>query len=179
MHWVPLAISGLALIFTLGSFWWLNARRGRLRAARPRSFAYLATSEQLRLRLPLSLYNTGAEALLVEDLRVVDDEQPTTSTLRWITTRDRLRPEKEDGFAFATPFAVAGRSAREIIAEFGGDKIEWDPPAASMHRLRLEAMLHPRDDWVEVVSFDWWAPVQEGISQYVTHRNEPRSKEHA
>jgi len=46
-------ISILALLFTLGSFWWLNARRGSLEAATPQSYAFV---DGFRLRLPLALF---------------------------------------------------------------------------------------------------------------------------
>jgi hypothetical protein len=100
---VAIVVSLLALAFTIGSFWWLHARRGSLQAARPRSYAF---AKKVRLRLPLALFNTGARALIVEDLRILADERRPRPPLEWITTRKVLRPEPDDGFAFATPFAV-------------------------------------------------------------------------
>jgi hypothetical protein len=105
---IGVVLAGCALAFTIGSFWWLHARRGHLEVPAPRSYAF-ATGARVRLRLPLAFYNTGAVSLLVCDLRIafVDDaEQPT---LRWITTRSVLRPDPNDNFAYATPFAVAAR----------------------------------------------------------------------
>jgi hypothetical protein len=51
------------------SFWWLNARRGRLVAAPPGAFALAARPKGILLRLPLAIYNTGARALVVSNLR--------------------------------------------------------------------------------------------------------------
>lgn len=80
-----LVIAVLALLFTVGSFWWLSARAGRLTLATPRTYAYAGPAGTLRLRFPLTFYNTGARDLIVEDLRVTSADFP--ADLRWITTR--------------------------------------------------------------------------------------------
>jgi len=148
MTYVAIGISVLAVVFTIGSFWWLHARKGSLEATRPPT------------------------ALIVTDLRVVFDDKPTPSPFRWLTTRTKLRPEKEDGFAFATPFTVGGRGSREVVAEFG-EVQGWSPQALSRHRLRLQAEIHPSENWTDVVTFDWWAPSAEKMTHYIAHRNEP------
>jgi hypothetical protein len=170
MVYAALAVSLLALAFTIGSFWWLHARRGSLTATRPRSYAFV---EKVRLRLPLAFFNTGAEALIVSDLRLVIENQPSRKPLRWTTTRTKLRPEPDDGFAFPTPFSVQGRGTKEVVAEFGDDR-GWAPAPGSSHRIRLEAQVHPSDEWEDVVAFEWWAPLSADVmKQYIAHRNEP------
>jgi hypothetical protein len=60
-------IACLALTFTIGSFWWLNARQGRLTSFEPHSFATWASQSspyETRVRFPLVLYNTGANRSL-------------------------------------------------------------------------------------------------------------------
>ena len=168
MDIAAVAIAVLALLFTIGSFWWLYARRGRIVASAPRTYAF---ADAVRLRLPLALFNTGAVDLIVADLRVTVVDL-TREPLRWITTRTKLRPEADDGFAFATPFAVRGRATRELIAEFGDDA-GWNPEPGSRHRLRLEAQVPPSDEWVGLAEFDWWAPqTADVMGSYITHRNE-------
>ena len=171
--WVPIVISLMALIFTVGSFWWLHARRGRLEVAWPRSYAFVAT-HLVRLRLPLAFYNSGARARVVADLRIVFPDDPERLPLRWITTRTVLRPGSDDGFAFGTPFAVQGRATRELVAEFGEDPVSWLPEPLSVSRLRIEAQFHDNNDnWSELVTFDWWSPpTAELMRSYITHRNE-------
>jgi hypothetical protein len=170
MDVAALAVALMALGFTIASFWWLHAREGSLEAATPRTYAF---AKKVRLRLPLAFFNTGAKSLIVNDLRIVLDDAPERAPFAWITTRTTLRADSEDGFAFATPFAVAGRSAKEVIIEFG-DEDEWLPAPASKHRLRLEAVIHPATEWVDVLTFEWWAPpAEELMGPYLTHRNEP------
>lgn len=170
MVYAALAISLLALAFTIGSFWWLHARRGSLTATRPRSYAF---ADRVRLRLPLAFFNTGAKALIVSDLRLVIEDEPERVPLGWITTRTKLRPESDDGFAFATPFSVQGRGTKGLIAEFADD-VGWEPAPGSRHRLRLQAQVHPSEESDEIVRFDWWAPPSVHVmKQYIAHRNEP------
>jgi len=165
-----LVIAVLALLFTVGSFWWLNARAGRLTLATPRTYAYAGSSGTLRLRFPLTFYNTGAKDLIVEDLRVTSDDFP--ADLRWITTRTSIKPQTDDGHEFAKPFAVRGRSTTEVIAEFGDDSWEWRPQPGFEHRVTIQGRLAQSADWKEIASFSWWAPVK-NPDVYITHRNEP------
>jgi hypothetical protein len=129
--YAAVAIALLSLTFTIASFWWIHARAGSLRAVAPNAYAFANRS---RLRLPLAVFNSGTRDAVVGDLRIV---VPDGSTMRWVTTRALLRPGSDDGFAFATPFAVRGRSTREIIAEFEGQ--HWEPDTGRCYRMALEA----------------------------------------
>ncbi|MHA5055071.1 hypothetical protein, partial [Streptomyces sp. SD15] len=63
-------LSVCALLFTIASFWWLNARQGCLRSWEPHSFAAIASGSVVRLRLPLVVHNTGVKPIVVQDLRL-------------------------------------------------------------------------------------------------------------
>lgn len=172
--YAAVAVAVLALVFIVASFWWLNARTGSITATQPRAYAFGGSGAQLRLRFPFAFFNTGARALIVGDMRVVLDSEPGRPELRWVTTRDRLRPEPDDGFAYPTPFSIAGRGTREVIAEFEPRaNLNWSAPSGDKHRLQLQAQIHPKDEWVDLVAFDWWAPPEDTRGQYLAHRNEP------
>lgn len=102
-------IAVLALLFTVGSFWWLHARPGRLVGNRPGEVALAITPQQSRFRFGLVLYNTGARTLVVEELRlrIIEDDR----ALEWITTRDRLRPTSDERIDFCCALPVDGRRA--------------------------------------------------------------------
>jgi hypothetical protein len=172
--YAAVAISVAALLFAVGSFWWLNAREGSITATKPRAFAFGGSGERMRLRFPFGFFNDGAKAFLVADLRVLLDAEHEQPSLRWVTTRDRLRPESDDGFAYAVPFSILGRSTTHLVAEFQPEAdLDWSPKAAVAHRLRLQGQIHPSDDWVDLVAFDWWAPPEASRGQHIAYRNEP------
>ena len=91
-----LLVSVAALIFTVASFWWLQARRGKLiMSSIPAFSGYVATDRRLGVRLPILLYNTGARTRLVDELRLVfpswDDGQA-----QWPTFHPTLKPQSGD-----------------------------------------------------------------------------------
>ena len=99
---IALVVSVLAFGFAIASFWWLNARRGSVTAVVPAVYAFV---EGFRLRFPVAVFNDGAVALLITDLRIVVSD---AGTFPWQTTRTRLKPASDDGHEFATPFSVKG-----------------------------------------------------------------------
>lgn len=162
-----IAIAVLALLFTVGSFWWLNARRGSLTAVVPLVYAFV---EGFRLRFPVAVFNSGAVPLLVADLRITISG---AGTYEWQTTRTSLMPKPDDGHEFAVPFSVLGRGTATTIAEFGG-QYSWLPQPGASHEIRLEALIHGDPEWTELVTFTWWAPPTTRImDNYIAHRNEP------
>lgn len=155
----------LALVFTVASFWWLWLRSGRLTASAPRFFAAAANAQQVRIRFPLVLHNSGARPIVVEDLRLsIDDRQ-----LDWISTRKTVRTLTDDWVDFASPFAVPDRAALSVIAEFGEDASGWKPEAARCYQVTIEWF--SREEWRPLVLFEWWAPPAATMGQYIGHRN--------
>lgn len=157
-------VSILALVFTITSFWWLNVRRGSLRAGVPAFFAFAGTPQRLRVRLPLVIHNTGAASIIVDDLRLVVDSH----VLRWITVRRSVRPEKDDLVDFASSVHVAGRQSLRFFAEFGEDPSPWHPEPGRCYKLRIDRQVNT--SWKPLLAFDWWAP-KENMNRYVAHRN--------
>lgn len=143
-----IAIAVLALLFTVGSFWWLNARRGSLTAVVPPVYAFVGG---FRLRFPVAVFNDGAVPLLIIDLRIAISG---AGTYEWLTTRTSLKPKGDDGHEFAVPFSVTGRGTGTVIAEFGGD-YDWLPQAGASHEIHLEALIDGEADWIELVTFTW------------------------
>src|SRR5215211_5435209 len=50
-------VGACALVFTVASFWWLNARQGRLKSWEPLTFSGSVTYSPSRIRFPVVLYN--------------------------------------------------------------------------------------------------------------------------
>jgi hypothetical protein len=47
-----------------------NARRGNLQSYEPHTFAAAITPQLVRIRLPLVIYNTGTEPIVIQNLRL-------------------------------------------------------------------------------------------------------------
>lgn len=92
-----LLVSVAALIFTVASFWWLQARRGKLILSGITAFSgYVATDRGLGIRLPILLYNTGARTRLVDELRLVFPSWDPGQA-QWETFHPTLKPQSGDG----------------------------------------------------------------------------------
>jgi hypothetical protein len=163
LEWTHLVPVG-ALVFTVASFWWIWLRRGRLTAAAPHTYSSAVTASHLRIRFPLVIYNTGARAIVIENLRLVVEGHE----LEWISLRRTVRPMPEDVLDFAAPFHVPGREARQVFAEFGEGPPSWRPELGASYPVRIERKVRGR--WATLVEFEWWAPNNDPDA-YITHRN--------
>ncbi|MGP4029169.1 hypothetical protein [Actinomadura sp. 3N407] len=163
MTWAVI-VAMCALAFTVGSFWWLHARRGHLESYEPHSFAASLVGP-LRIRVPLVLYNTGPVPIVVQSIRLRVGEEPP---LTWITTRSQLRPGKGDEHRFAAPFPVLGRSAQQVFVEFGRDNsLEVED-----HEVRVEVKLGHKKDWISLLAFTLRTG-QVKHPNYITYSNDP------
>jgi hypothetical protein len=120
LSWVTpsLVVSGLALLFTVGTFWWLNARPGRLRMTEIRTFAAAVRPSRALLRIPVTLYNTGAKPLVVADLRLSLISAGLSSVSTATNFRKSIRTSGDDVEDFPHPFVVPGRSVVTKFVEF-------------------------------------------------------------
>jgi hypothetical protein len=167
-------IATLALLFTVASFWWLQARQGRLRSYPPHSFAFYRIPNKVRLRFPLVLYNTGPKPIVVQDMRLSFPQQPGVTPIPWRTSRSQLMPEKGDGIQLPAVFSVPGRQAQQHFIEFG---IDVDNPlsgidlSAGEYLVQVEVLLGHRKRWKRLVSFPLGAKDLELPSPYIAYSN--------
>lgn len=162
MTFVPVG----ALVFTVASFWWIYLRRGRLRLTTPDTYASSLTAAKVRVRFPLVIFNTGAAAIVIGNLRLIVDNHE----LEWISVRRSVRTFSDDFVDFAAPFAIAGREASRVIAEFGDDQPPWVPELGRSYRVRIDRKVGDR--WKRLGEFDWWTPAKDP-GPYIGHRNAP------
>jgi hypothetical protein len=106
-----------ALLFTIGSFWWLSARPGKLQImGEPRSYAFAAQGN-LILNLPLVFNNSRPLAAVAINLRLRLNTPGFPLVVPFIATRDAVQP-KEDGREMAAAIVIQGRETRLICCEF-------------------------------------------------------------
>lgn len=175
MIWLSTAISILALSFTVISFWWLFAKRGELVAYEPYSFAaQVSDTISLNLRFPLVLRNTGAQPLVVQNLRLCfPDVKESILALPWKTSRSQLKPSNDDGHQFPAIFSISGRTAGQFFIEFGapfpGFKLERQE-----YRVRIEVVVAHKKGWQPLVEFNLRGQnMLEDQSSYLTYSNAP------
>lgn len=168
---VPAAIviSILALAFTVASFWWMNVRSGHLTSFEPQTYSGYMKEQSFRLRLPLTIYNTGAKTLVVTDLRVVFLKEAVVVPV--ITFRSSLKPVSADVVDFAHPFSVPGRQAVTRFVEFG--RQDWSPEYEMQYAIAVEARTGKAKEWVELVCVELTAPEPTTGVRYIAHRRDP------
>lgn len=147
--WTPIVISSLALLFTVGSFWWMNWRRGHLQLWPPRSYAAKGAADQLTIQLPLVLFNTGPTPIVVRNLRLIFREPiPVTASFQATVSKLATSEDRE----WATAFPVRGREAVRVIAQFT-NKQQGLVFTAKTYPLDVEARLGTKEDWKTLLSF--------------------------
>lgn len=151
MSYAALAISLMALLFTVLSFWWLHARPGRLRSYEPTKWAAYVDRERSAIRLPLTLHNTGAATLVVISIRLrfVEGGEPMV----WEWTRTSVNPKADDIEDVTAPFSIPGRETRELVPEFRG-AFPGIVPDQRAYPVTVEAHTSLGDDWRTILSFD-------------------------
>lgn len=133
-------VSVCALLFTVASFWWLNARQGRLKTWEPHAFAAIIRSSTARLRLPLVLHNTGAKPIVVQDL------------LLTFPDASRLQPGPDEDAKEPAGFVVPGREAQQLFIEFEAPFSGFMPEARDF-KVQLQARVGHRKGWRRLLTF--------------------------
>jgi hypothetical protein len=71
MDLISLIISGIALIFSFYTFWFLIFRKGSIKLARPNCFKAISNTEMTLFQIPIVIHNDGAKIKIINDLRLV------------------------------------------------------------------------------------------------------------
>jgi hypothetical protein len=162
-------ISVLALAFTVFSFWWIQVRTGHLVAYEPQTYAGYLKQNGFRLRLPLTIYDTGAKALVATDLRVLFIREKVAVPV--ISFRSQLRPESTEHTDFAHPFAVPGRGSVSRFVEFG--RKDWSPDPATVYETVIEVRTDGDATWRELCQVTLTSAPADTAGNYITYRRDP------
>lgn len=178
---VWIAIS--ALLFTILSFWWLNARKGQIRGHQPAAYtAAVAQDQVFLLRLPLTFYNSGARTRVIHGIRlVIDTDSPTV--LRWEHLSKHLHSEEDDFLDFPGPLAIDGRRALQIFPQFTGH-FAGGLPEPRNYTARVEILLDNSEKWTctaTIILRFWHIHTLKFETTYSNSREEcePNEKERA
>ncbi|MFC9075747.1 hypothetical protein ACFTY7_01580 [Streptomyces sp. NPDC057062] len=166
-------VSVCALIFTVASFWWINARQGHLKSWEPHSFAAIVHCSKARLRLPLVLHNSGAKPIVVQDLRLSFPDEPASHLpLLWISSPSRLQPGPEDEPTFPAGFAVAGREAQQLFIEFEAPFSGFIAEPRD-YKVQIQVRVGHRKGWRTLLTFPLRAANIIDPDRYTVYSNAP------
>ncbi|WP_143658460.1 hypothetical protein [Streptomyces sp. Tue6028] len=152
-------VGAMALLFTVATFWWLNARLGALKSWEPQTYAMSLSPDYVRARLPLVLFNTGARSIVVLDMRMrFPDEPEAIWPLRWTGMSDELMPKSADDVVAPAGFAIGGRTAEQRVVSFSVPSPGFIPEVRE-YQVVLEAVLGQRKLWQRALRRDSrWQP---------------------
>lgn len=161
------------MVFTVASFWWLNARQGRLKSWEPQSFAAIVHGSMVRLRLPLVLHNTGAKPIVVQDLRLTFPDEPASHLpLLWTSSPSRLQPGPDEEPALPAGFVVGGREAQQLFIEFEAPFSGFIPEARD-YKVRILVWVGHRKGWRSLLTFTLRTTNIIHPDQYAVYNNAP------
>jgi hypothetical protein len=158
MNIAALIISGMAVLFTLFSFWWMHWRRGKIIVGPPRSFAATSKGKDdlLIVQLPLVFYNDGAASQVVQNLRLSLVQNQNRSAILYFnnTVPDLANAGTRE---WARQFAIEGRKSYSSVLAFQrrpGNFVF----AAGKCSATLEGKLNNEDKWKMLLAFDLQTP---------------------
>lgn len=161
-------VASLALVFTVGSFYWLQARKGRLKLYPVTTFGGAASNETFTLRMPIIIYNTGAIPRVVTGIRL-RLQGNRTIVFECVSFRKTMEPTPNDSEDYAHPYVVPGRSVVTKYAHFFAE----DFARHLNHRpsvFELEVWLDDCTGWKVLGKIEVHAEVMH-TSRYSTYSN--------
>lgn len=167
-NWPAVVVASSALLFTVGSFWWLHARRGKLRMpSAPTRYAGAFGAGDPILRLPIALHNSGPLPYLIQEMRV---EVDGTHHLKWQTSVSSIDPREKEPRDFLDALVVEGRALKVVHIEFITRGSKWRPEPLSRPSFALQVKV--KGKWRTLAHFTLQMPHKGTIGNYITHEGE-------
>lgn len=132
----------LALLFSVGSFWWIHARKGSLVSYPVITFSGLIDASELQIRIPVVIYNTGAAPSVIRAMKLtyvgVDKKVHTLQSQTFLKTID----PKDSHSDFVHAFAIPGRTVITKHVKF----VEASAPSTAPGKETLFVLQVLRDE---------------------------------
>jgi len=167
-NWLPILVSCLALVFTIFSFWWMNWRPAKLNVGNLRLFGAGKASEGghshniIVVALPLTLWNSGARAIVIEDLKLVPYGKVDIPELSFarvdspLTTTSIMGDEEIQSDYFYLPIALKANDVIQANFVFNSPSSEFifEP---TNYDFFLQARLTKKSRWKKIkkISLDF------------------------
>ncbi|MBI9114484.1 hypothetical protein [Sanguibacter suaedae] len=133
-------------------------------------FSGYARSDRAALRLPVTLYNTGAKPLVVIDLRLklVSAGVPVLAPTKQFRTT--IMPRPDDTEDFPHPFVVGGRAVATKFVEFDVDpRVLCTGEPAQINLM----VLVDRRGWRSTGSSEIRTDIMASPEAYISYSNDP------
>lgn len=163
-------VASSALVFTVGSFYWLQARKGRLKLFPVSTFSGAAAEPAFFLRVPIMIYNTGAKPRVVSGIRLRFRGDAAT-LLECHTFRSSVVPKEGDIEDYAHPYVVPGRNVVTKIAHFRGEgfsRLLTDEPSS----FDVEIQHDDKTKWKAIGHIEVHTEIMH-VGSYIGYTNNP------
>lgn len=164
-------IAGLALVFTVTSFWWLNERPGKLKVFDLVTFAGYMRLDGICLQLPIVIHNTGAKPHVIRylQLQAVDADSKIfrMEAQSFQKTLDATSTSFED---FAHAYVIPGRSVVTKYVRFASDSLPHLVPGQSVDFV-LKVCLDEDKNWRNLKTLHIHVGIL--INKFITMSNHP------
>ncbi|MBN6037752.1 hypothetical protein [Amycolatopsis sp. 195334CR] len=191
-----LLIAGLALLFTVASFWWIHARRGRMLCYPPLSYAAAFTKDRPTITLPLVIINTGPLPIIVLDFRLLIDSASSTKksadnkdsneteeaqsgtsnlplTLSWGAVHEELQPRPDTKIEMPSPFSIEGRGVAERFIEFSRRSC-YISPTNGPYTATVQVKAGHKSGWCDLLIFTLHTELANGGHRnFIARTNDP------
>ncbi|MDP9987348.1 hypothetical protein J2S98_002515 [Arthrobacter oryzae] len=168
----PIFISCLALLFTVGSFYWIQVRKGRLKLFPVITFSGYWKKSRLVLRLPVVLFNSGARPRVITALRLTTtDNDGETIILECHSFRRTVDPTADDMEDMAHAYAIPARQVVTKHAHFAVDSLPvfYQPGPTPF---QVQALVDASTNWRKLGDVAVHVEIMHTPS-YITYSNNP------
>lgn len=169
MNSASLVVSLTALLFAVGSAWWLYGYRGRLSSDEPPRYALMHNGIVFFLRMPLAITNRGGSTLVVNDLRCSFPNRRQAIPMHWRRTVHSLLPSDAEYRVPPLPFAIRGHDAEAILIEFGGPFPGFEFMKGK-NEVRIDVLVSGRG-WRNMLNFDIDIEDPTKLPEYMIYEN--------
>ena len=114
-QWVGAIVGSVALIWGLGSFYWVHLRKGPIRVGQPPAFAASVGSDRTIVDVPLGFHNTGAVGRSIDNLALQLRQSGRSARLRFNATRASLGASEQQ---WARQIIVPPGASVSIVGSF-------------------------------------------------------------
>jgi hypothetical protein len=165
-------VATLALLFTVASFYWLQARKGRLKLYPVVTFSGYMRRGRFVLRIPVIIFNSGAKPRVVCALRMAaTDDVGKAVVLECHSFRKSAGPAEGDYEDMAHAYAVPGRNVVTKHADFTIDELPSFPGGGPV-RFEMQAMVDDKTTWQPVGHIDVHTEILY-TTDYISYSNNP------